>query len=154
MVVDKIKMVQSWKNNVLLFSMIPVLLLGDILISHGNAFETDFFTLFNLLEGFESLQVLPKVAAQIGWNCVIALFVGFILWLALFSILCYWKLSKQIAGKMELLLELALISVTYFYFISPTSMAGYVSGIILISCDLLLIILYAIYDLKVRHEER
>lgn len=152
-----IKTLQGWKKSLLIISIIPILLLGFSFISYGvvfNPFFTesgsyiDFFKIPNLFSFFSSDVTLPTIVKIIGRTCTISLSVVFVIWIILFTITCYLKLSQQIGNKIELITELVIISLVYFYFISPSSVVSFLLGLLLIVINFGLIGLYWIYELK------
>lgn len=151
--------IQGLRRSLLIISLIPILLLGFSFISYGmvfNPFFTDnvsslyFFKLPNLLSFFGSDVALPLVVKIIGRMCAFSLSIIFLAWLIMFTIRCYLELSQQIGNKVELILELVIISLVYYYIISPPSFVTFLLGLLLIVVNLGLIVLYGIYELKTK----
>lgn len=154
-----IKRLQGWKKSLLIISLIPILLLGFSFICYGvvfNSFFTDngsfidFFKIPNLFSIFKSDIALPTIVKLIGSTSTILLSVLFIMWFVLFTITCYLKLSQQVDNKIELITELVIISLVYFYIIAPSSIVSFLLGLLLIVINLGLIVLYWIYELKAK----
>ena len=159
MIMDLIQIVNNWKRSFLLLGIVPILFVGAIYIVYGDVFNPlfvgqgsiiDFFKLPNQLSLFESDIALPRVSNFLGKLSVISLNVIFLLWLCLHTIISYLKLSTQVAYKVELVIELLLISLLYFFSISPINVVFYVLGCILLVVNLALIILYWIYQLRTK----
>ncbi|MGQ1948361.1 hypothetical protein ACT3CD_14800 [Geofilum sp. OHC36d9] len=152
-----IKTLQGWEKTLLIIALIPILLLGFSLMTYGAVFNPlfeesgssfDFFKLPNLFSLFYSDVALPLVVKVIGKMCTILLSIIAVVWVILYTICCYLQLSQQIGNKIELITELVIFSLIYFFFISPSSIVLFLLGLLLILINLGLILLYWIYELK------
>lgn len=157
MLLNLIKTLQGWKKSLLIISLVPILLLGFSIISYGIVFNPffnestsslEFFKLPNLFSLFDSDIALPTALKIIGRSCAFSLNIIFLAWLILFTIKCYLELSRQIGNKIEFVIELIILSLIYFYFISPSSIVFFLLGLLLIVINFGLVILYWIYELK------
>ena len=157
MLLNLIKTLQGWKKSLLIISLVPILLFGFSIISSGLVFNPffnestsslEFFKLPNLFSLFDSDIALPTALKIIGRSCAFSLNIIFLAWLILFTIKCYLELSRQIGNKIEFVIELIILSLIYFYFISPSSIVFFLLGLLLIVINFGLVILYWIYELK------
>jgi|GEM_PF-6787170 len=156
---NSIPIISSWKKSLLIISLVPILFLGFSFISYGFVFNpffdksnsfTTFFKLTNQFSLFKSDIGLPIVLKLIGRISIVTLYGLFISWVVLFTVSSYMKLSLQVANKVELILELALVSILYFFIVSPASILFYLLGLLVIVINLGLIVLYWIYALKAK----
>ena len=149
----------NWKRSFLFLSMIPIVFIGIIYIIYGNVLNSIlvdknsivyFCKLSNQYSLFKSNIELPLIVRFLGRLSIILLNTTFVLWLCFHIVISYLKLSQQLAYKTELLIELFLISLIYFFIISPSSIVLYILGCIVLLMDLVLILFYWIYEYQIR----
>ena len=140
-------------------SLLAIIWIGVIYIIYGieldpffakNVSFIEFFKLPNQFKFFSSCVLLPIVVNKLGYVSVIMLFITFTIWIFLFSIVSYLRLSQQIANKTELTLELILISLIYFFIVSPENIFLYIIGCIIIALNFVLVAIYQIYELRIK----
>ena len=153
-----LQILKNWKRSVLTFSLVPLILIGVIYIVYGPAFDS-YFSETKLIKGFfilpfhlsffSSNNSLPFIVKIIGKTSIFYIYTTFLIWGLLFSLVSYIELSKQVAMKLNLLIELLLFTLV-FYNIFPFSKLFVFTfiGFLIILLDLTVIILYWIYDLK------
>lgn len=153
----------KWKRAFLILSMIPIILIGIVYIVYGSIFNSliventtllDFFKLSNQLTLFSSELSLPKIVKSLGNLSIITLYIIFLLWLCLHTIITYLKLSRHTGSKIDLIIELLVIALLYFLIISPISIISYILGCIILIINLALIVIYWIYQIKISNEKR
>ena len=153
----------KWKRAFLILSMIPIILIGIVYIVYGSIFNSliventtllDFFKLSNQLTLFSSELSLPKIVKSLGNLSIITLYIIFLLWLCLHTIITYLKLSRHTGSKIDLIIELLVIALLYFLIISPISIISYILGCIILIINLALIVIYWIYQIKDSNEKR
>lgn len=153
----------KWKKVFLFLSIIPLILTSIIYIVYGYVFNTlfventsliDFYKLGNQLILFSSETSLPLIVKSTGKLSILALYITFILWLCLHTIITYLKLSRHTGSKIDLIIELLIIAILYFLIISPISIISYLLGCIILIINLALIVIYWIYQIKDSNEKR
>lgn len=153
----------KWKRAFLILSMIPIILIGIVYIVYGSIFNSliventtllDFFKLSNQLTLFSSELSLPIIVKSLCNFSIITLYIIFILWLCLHTIINYLKLSQHTGCKIDLIIELLIIAILYFLIISPISIISYLLGCIILIINLALIVIYWIYQIKDSNEKR
>ena len=153
----------KWKRAFLILSMIPIILIGIVYIVYGSTFNSliventtllDFFKLSNQKTLFSSELSLPIIVMSLGNLSIITLYIIFLLWLCLHIIITYLKLSQHIGCKIDLIVELFIIALLYFFIISPQNIISYLLGCIILIIDLALIVIYWIYEIKHNDEKR
>ena len=153
----------KWKRAFLILSMIPIILIGIVYIVYGSIFNSliventtllDFFKLSNQLTLFSSELSLPKIVKSLGNLSIITLYIIFLLWLCLHTIITYLKLSRHTGSKIDLIIELLIIAILYFLIISPISIISYLLGCIILIINLALIVIYWIYQMKDSNEKQ
>lgn len=153
-----IQSAKKWKLSFLILAMIPIIFIGVIYIVHGVAFNPffyehsilDFLKLSNQFLLFESEINLPFVVKVIGESSLYLLNILFVLWLSLNFVVTYLKLSKQQACKAELVLEILLLSLIYYFIISPSNIVLFILGWVIIMVNIILITFYWIYQVKTK----
>lgn len=153
----------KWKRAFLILSMIPIILIGIVYIVYGSIFNSliventtllDFFKLSNQLTLFSSELSLPIIVKSLCNFSIITLYIIFILWLCLHTIINYLKLSQHTGCKIDLIIELLIIALLYFLIISPISIISYLLGCIILIINLALVVIYWIYQIKISNEKR
>jgi len=168
---NEINLIDSYKKSFITFLILPLLFIGCIYISYGDFFDKiimqqteplKFYQLQVQLEIFFQfdnsqvpIRILPLVTASIGYYSVISIYLIFTVWLVLFAISSYLKLSKRAGSKIIILLEAVLILAIYIISISPKlnfllSIVGY----IIISAVLVMLSLYWVYEIKLSNEKK
>ncbi len=134
-----------------------LIFIGCTLIIHGEAFDTflakenaesNFFTISNLTNAFNSQVTIPAVAKSIGTASILYLKVSFALWSVFFTCLIYLRLYFRMAIRIVFLIETSILLLVTFTFITTSSLFLFVLSLVLIAVDLALIILYWIYEIR------
>jgi hypothetical protein len=154
-----IQTIINWKRSFLLLGIIPVIFIGVIYIVYGYVFNPfftqgntaiNFLKLSNQFSLLNSAISIPQIVKIIGKLSTVFLYVIFVLWLCFHIIISYLKLSRQMAFKPELIVELILISLVYLIIISPLNILVYLLGCLVLLLNLALIIFYWIYQLRAK----
>lgn len=152
-----LKALKNWKRSLLTFSLLPLILIGLIYINYGDVYNSffsegssirQFFILSSQLTVFNSNISLPFIVKILGKASIVYLFFTLLIWCLLFSFSTYIELSQQKAIKLNLLLELVLFTLIFYYFISFANLYIFIIVSAIILFDLTVIILYWIYELK------
>lgn len=151
-----IHIADRWKRFFLISSMIPIIFIGIIYIVYGKGFSLFFgnnnsliyFGKFSLQSSLLDSNVeLPIIVKLLGRSSMVLIKSLFSLWLIGHTITTYLKLANQVVSKVELILVLGFISMVYYFIISPSDTLFNIFGYSILVVNLLLIILYWIYDL-------
>lgn len=154
-----INITNNWKRTFFILSLVPIMLLGTIYIVYGEVFDpsfidnnsiTKFLKLGHQHSLFSSDIELPNIVKSIGVLLILTIRLLFLFWIVLFSIGSYSKLYEQMNSKLDSLLELIMICLIYFLFISPESILVYILGCLILILDLVLIIFYWIYQIRTK----
>jgi len=155
--VKLIQEINNWKKTLLILSLLPIILLGIIFITYAGSFDvffantktlTGFFRLSNQLLLFNSITSLPLIITSIARISILWLYITAFIWMSIFSVTTYLKLSYQLDFKIKLTIELLLISYIYLFIVSPTNIFLFILGCLILLANLVLIIFYWIYEFK------
>jgi hypothetical protein len=163
---NEINVIRNYKRSLITLLTIPLILIGSIYISYGEVFDAiieeqnqpiKFYQLHVQLEIFQNyfsnapLTFLPKTTALIGYYSVITIYILFLVWLVLFTITSYLKLSQRVGSKIIILLELSLILALYIFSISPDlSLWLTLTGYLIISIVFVMFLMYWAYAIKTK----
>lgn len=154
----------AWKRSLFLVMLSQALLIVFMTLVYANEFsvtntlDANVFQVVRLPDILWSLKIysntFPLAAKKIG-VCIIEGFNYLIsFYVILFSVIAYLELRKRSLNKLILSLELIALFTFIFVFIIPFTSFYITLVSILFLINLLIIIVYSVYDVKFRNEKR
>jgi hypothetical protein len=151
--------IRNLKKLLLVISFPPIIWLGVTYIVYGALFNqfftegsslTSILNLPNLNKFYNSITDFPIVVKLLGQFSISLIIFCYIIWFFSFTFSSYIELSHNTSNKINLLLELIIISVIYFSVISPNNIFLFLIGCIFIFAVFVLIIIYWIYEVRTK----
>ena len=156
---NPLSILNNWKRVLLIVNIPAIVWIGIIYITFGSVFDPVFseeatiVEIFNFptqIAVFDSDISIPTVVKSIGHLSVMLLTIGFVLWLLSFTVLSYLRLSKQLPGKIELLIELLIITILYYFIVTPSNIIIALLGWSVLVLNFALITFYWIYQIQTK----
>lgn len=160
---NDILIIKTFRKNLLILFLLPILLLCIIFIQYGAVFDQYFkvglnennFSLISQLNIFNSKVKLPGIVKSIGSITCILLFALYTCWLLSMFLNSYYSLAINEFSKIGFIVELILFLLVTIFFILP-GLNALISSLIIIFLllEIAMIVLYLIYYKKIVNEKK
>jgi hypothetical protein len=150
-------------KNIVTLIILPLITFFFIFISYGEVIQQYLFKnpesyrlyeLNTINQIISQISVLPNHIKSLAIDMVIYSYVLFLSWLLLFIYYCYYKLSRKQFNFTLIIIEFAMLLLTYVFIISPgLSKEFYIIGYLLFFLLIVMHFIYILYFKKIQDEK-